>query len=77
MNTIFECYYVFLGWEIGHLLSTYATGGIRGVGEEWRWRSSDISTGAYRGKGVERLVIRYVRTKWIVPNKFCETFFVH
>ena len=32
VNTIFECSYLFFGWEIGHPLSTYATGGMEGVG---------------------------------------------
>ena len=35
-----------------------------------------MCTGAHRGRGVEKLVIRYVRTKWIAPNKFCGIFFV-
>ena len=29
------------------------------------------------GGGVEKLVIRYVRTTWMAPNKCCENFFVH
>ena len=28
VNTIFECCYLFFGWEIGRPLSTYATGGM-------------------------------------------------
>ena len=36
-----------------------------------------MCTGAYMERGVEKLVIRYVRTKWIAPNKFREIFFVH
>ena len=47
-----------------------AIGGMEG-------ESSKISTGAYRGRGAEKLVIRYVRTKWIAPIKFCGIFFVH
>ena len=31
VNTVFECCYSFFGWEIGHPLSTYATGGMEGV----------------------------------------------
>ena len=30
VNTIFECCYLFFSWEIGHLLSTCATGGMEG-----------------------------------------------
>ena len=40
----------------GNPLSTYATGGMEKG-------SSKMCTGAYRRKGVEKLVIRYVRTK--------------
>ena len=32
VNTIFECSYLFFGWEIGHLSSMYTTGGMEG---EW------------------------------------------
>ena len=28
-----------------------------------------------RRRGVEKYVIRYVRIKWLAPNKYCETFF--
>ena len=31
VNTIFECSYLFFGWEIDHPLSTCATEGIEGV----------------------------------------------
>ena len=34
VNTIFECSYLFLGWEIGHLLNTYTTGGMHGAHQE-------------------------------------------
>ena len=27
VNTIFECLYMFIGWEKGHQLSAYVTGG--------------------------------------------------
>ena len=30
-----------------------------------------------RGGGVEKSVIKYVRTKWMAPNKYCGIFFVH
>ena len=38
-----------------------------------------MRTYAYKGErgGVEKLVIRYVRTTWMAPNKCCENFFVH
>ena len=29
-----------------------------------------------RKRGVEKSVIRYVRTKWMAPNKCCGIFFV-
>ena len=29
-----------------------------------------------RGRGVEKLVLRYVRTKWMAPNKCCGIFFL-
>ena len=33
MNTILECFYLSFGLEIGHPLSTYATGRMEGEGE--------------------------------------------
>ena len=30
-----------------------------------------------RGRGVEKLVIKYVRTIWMAPNKCCGIFFVY
>ena len=30
-----------------------------------------------RERRVEKLVLRYVRTKWMAPNKCCGIFFVH
>ena len=30
-----------------------------------------------QGEGVERSIIRHVRTKWMDPNKYCGIFFVH
>ena len=39
--------------------------------------SSKMCTGAYRTRGVEKLVIRYVRPKWMAPKKFCGICFVH
>ena len=32
--------------------------------------------GGGAGRGVEKSVLRYVRTKWMAPNK-CGMFFVH
>ena len=70
VNTIFECCYSVFGWEIDFPLSTYATGWMKGG-------SSKMCTGAHRGRGVEKLFIRCVHTKWMAPNKFCEILFVH
>ena len=36
--------------------------------------SSKMCTDACRKWGVERSVIRYVRTKWMAPSKFCGMF---
>ena len=61
VKTIFECSYMFFGWEIGHPLSTYATRGMNGVIQN-----------VYRcvqREGFKKSVIRYVRTKWTVPNR--------
>ena len=52
VNTIFECLYMFFGWERGHQLNTYTTGG--GMEE----RSSKIRTTAYRGRGCHMPRIR-------------------
>ena len=30
-----------------------------------------------RWRGIEKSVIRYVRTKWMAPDKCCGIFFVH
>ena len=30
-----------------------------------------------RGRSVEKLIIRYVRTKWMAPEKYCGMFLVH
>ena len=38
-----------------------------GNGAGW---SFEMFTGACRGRGVEKSVMRYVRTKWMAPNKF-------
>ena len=50
VNTIFECSYLSFGWEIGHPLSMYVTRGMK-------W--SKMCTGAYRGRGVSRLMCTY------------------
>ena len=52
VNTIFECCYLFFGWEIGHPLSTYATGGMEGS-------SSKMCTAAYKGRKVRRKIRTY------------------
>ena len=56
MNTIFECPYMFFGWERGHQLSTYATDG--GIG----WGSSKKCKTAYKGRGVSHLMCTYALT---------------
>ena len=53
VNTIFECSYLSFGWEIGHPLSMYVTRGMEG---------SKMCTGAYRGRGVSRLMCTYALT---------------
>ena len=30
-----------------------------------------------QGEGFEKLVIRYMRTKWMATNKYCGVLFVH
>ena len=35
-----------------------------------------MRTYAYKGEGVEKSVLRYVRTKWMAPNKCCGIFFL-
>ena len=75
VNTIFKCSYLVFGWEMDHPLRTYATGGMEGKG-----RRGGVIPNVYRcvqGKGVEKSVIRYVPTKWVVPKKCCGIFFVH
>ena len=52
-----KCSYLSFGKEIGHPLSTYATGGLEG------WGSSKMFTGAYRERGVSRLMCTYVITR--------------
>ena len=54
VNTIFECSYLSFGWEIGHPLSMYVTRGMEG---------SKMCTGAYRGRGVSRLMCTYALTR--------------
>ena len=45
------------------------------------WRngcgSSKMCTGVHSGRGVKKLVIRYVRITWMIPNKCLGIFFVH
>ena len=36
-----------------------------------------MRTYSFKEEGVEKLVIRYVRTKWMASKKCCEIFFVH
>ena len=51
VNTIFECYSLFFGWEVGYSLSTYATGGMKG--------SSRMYAGVYRWREVSRLMCTF------------------
>ena len=45
------------------------------------WGNGGVTSKMYAGvhmeRGVEKSVVRYVRTKWMTPNKFCGIFFVH
>ena len=50
VNTIFECLYIFLGWESGHQLATYITVGT--------WRSFNMRTVAYREMVCHTLSVR-------------------
>ena len=70
VNTIFECCYFFF-WLRRRPSIKYVRKWGNGEG------SSKMFTGAYRERGVEKLVIRYLRTKSMAPNKFCWIFFVH
>ena len=36
-----------------------------------------VTLNAHKGEGVEKSVLRYVRTKWMAPNKLGGIFFVH
>ena len=54
VNTIFECSYLFYVWELGHPLSTWATGGMEGVIQNL-YR-------CVRGRGVSRLMCTYALT---------------
>ena len=69
VNTIFKYSYLYFGWEIGHPLTTYANGGNEG-------EFIQMCTGAYRGRRVEKSVIRFIYTKWMTPSKCCGIFFV-
>ena len=51
MNRIFECFYMFFGWQRGHPLITYATGGTVG--------SSRMHKAAYMGREVSRLMCTF------------------
>ena len=70
VNTIFKCSYLFF-WMRNRPSIQYVCNWDNGGG------SSKMRTGVYLGRGVENSVIRYVRTKWMVPNKCCGIFFVH
>ena len=40
----------------------------------YEYKGEEVGEG---GGGVEKSVIKYVRTKWMAPNKYCGIFFVH
>ena len=46
-----------------------------------RWnhmRKRGVTLNAYIFvRGLEKSVVKYVRTKWMAPSKYCEIFFVH
>ena len=67
VNSIFECFYLFFGWEIRHPLSTYAIGRMNGV-------IQNVYRCVLGEGGGWKLVIRYVRTKWMATNKCCGMF---
>ena len=52
VNAVLKCFYMFFGWERGHQLSTYATGGRNGGG------TSKMCTVAYRGEGCHLSCVR-------------------
>ena len=68
VNTIIEyCYLLF------RLKNRPSIKYVRNCGDEGGHpKSVEVCAG---GRGVEKLVIRYVRTKWMAPNKFCGIFF--
>ena len=76
----FECLY-FSKYDIWMLLFVFWLRNRPSIKYVSNWEnggeSSKMCTGGYSGRGVEKLIIRYVRTKWIAPNKFCEIFFVY
>ena len=64
VNTIFECLYMFFGWERGHQLSTYATAG--------GWRVIYNVYSYVQGEKVSRLVCTYALTLFL--SMFLATF---
>ena len=76
---LFECLYfseydiwiLFIFWLRNRPSIKYVRKCGNGGGSSKTWRC------AYRGRGVEKSVIRYVRTKWMNPDKFRGIFFVH
>ena len=67
VNMILECCYLFFGWEIGHLLSTYIASRMKG-------RPSKMCTGAYRGRGVDKSAIDTYVLNGLPQNNFVEYF---
>ena len=66
VNTVFECCYLFYGWEIGHPLSKCASGGM----EEGVGGGDSKYIQMVQQEGIENSVIRHIRTKWLW-NIFC------
>ena len=77
---VFECLY-FSEYDIRMLLFIFLFKNRPSIKYVCNWGngggSSKMCKGTYSGRGVEKSVIRYVRTKWMAPNKFRGIFFMH
>ena len=76
----FECLY-FNNYDIRMLLFIFWLRNRLSVKYVSNWGNgrglSKTCKGAFKGRGVEKQVIRYVRTKRLVPSKFCGIFSVY
>ena len=74
----FECLY-FSEYDIRMLLFVFWLRNRPFIKQVRNWgNGGGVIQNVYRCvQGVEKSVIRYLRTKWIAPNKFCEIFFIH